>query len=439
MSIFHAYDVRGIYPREINERIAYKIAQAFIAYTKAKLVVIGRDARSSSLSLSEAITNGLRHSGASVIDLGLCSTPYFYYAINHLGFKAGIMVTASHDPKDYNGMKFCRKEAIPIGGKELKKIEKLMDRKYRLKCLGHYAKIDLTNEYLNHVLKFGKVSRRLKVVVDAGNGSTGKILTHLFSMLKNIKATKLFFSPNGRFPNHGPDPSKEENLVSLKREVKKRKADLGVAFDNDGDRVIFIDEKSNKVPPYVITAIIAEKFLKENLGGKILFDIRSSKIVSEVIKTHDGIPIISRVGHSFIKKTMRKLGILFGGELSGHYYYQDNYYADSGLITMMIIFDILSNTKKRFSDIVKIYDKYFNSGELNFKVGDRKSAITEIRAAFPNGKRTTIDGLRVDYPDFWFSVRESHTEPMLRVNIEANSKERLEEVRKKIESIISRI
>jgi phosphomannomutase len=441
MSIFKAYDVRGIYPSELDEELAYKIGRAFVTFLKVSNVVVSQDMRESSKSLKKELIRGITDQGADVIEVkGLCSTPRSYFACWFLKSPGSIMVTASHNPGKYNGFKFTREKAIPISGDTgIKDIEKLVlrNRFKDVKKKGIVVKKDITNDYKKHILRFIDVKKikPLKVVIDAGNGMGGKDMELVLDKLP-LKVVRMYFKPDGSFPNHEANPLKEENLIDIKKRVKEEKADFGIAIDGDADRVFFIDENSETIPADFITCLIAEDILKKNKGGKVLYDLRSSWVVKEVIEKNGGKAGMSKVGHSFIKEQMRKEKAVFAGELSGHFYFKDNSYTDSGVIAALKVIQIISEKGKRLSELVKPLRKYYASGEINSEVKDKEGKIKELAKRYKDGKISWLDGIRVDFDDWWFNVRPSNTEPLLRLNLEAKSKELMEEKRDEVLGVI---
>jgi len=439
--IFKAYDIRGIYPQEINKQSAYLIGRAYIKFLKKKnpQIVIGQDNRFSSSILFKKLAKGMIDSGANVIDIGLSTTPMLYFAVACYGFDGGIQITASHNPSEYNGFKVVRKKAIPISSVTgLKKIQKLTESDFvNLKLKGKIIKKDVLQDYIAFNLKMVEIKKikPLKIIIDTANAVPGIIVSEILKKIPG-KTYHLFKKLDGNFPNHHPDPSTKENLKILQKEVLKKKADLGVAFDGDGDRVVFIDEKGGIISGDLICALMSKFLLKENPGQKILHDLRCSKIVSETISLFDGKPVLSRVGHSFVKEKMRKENILFGGELSGHFYYKNHYFTEAPIFVLLKILQILSETQKSFSKLIKPFKKYFYSGEMNFKVENKEKKIKELKSHYQSGKLLEIDGLRVDFNDWWFLVRPSNTEPVLRLIIEAKSKKLLEQKIKELSSFM---
>jgi len=427
--IFKAYDVRGIYPTEINEAIAEKIGQAFWyvlaadGFPSGKSVVVSRDMRSHSGPLQAALVRGLRTAGLDVIDIGMVTTPMNYFAIGHLGAGGGVQVTASHNPAKYNGLKFSRHEARPVSGETG---IQLMEQKVAAGDLpeaeepGTIGTADVWNAYSDHILAHLERpvdAKPLKVAIDAANGM-GTIYRPIIDKL-GIEVVPLYFELDGTFPNHEANPLKLENLRDLTAAVRKHGADLGVTFDGDADRAAFTDEKGEPIGSDLATALIAGELLEHNPGSHVLYDLRSSRAVAEYIREKGGIPVRERVGHSFMKKTLREKHAVFGGELAGHYYFRDNYYADCALMAVVEILNLLWKEGKPTSEIVRPLLRYAKSPEINFVVEDKQGKMRELAERFKDGEIDYLDGITVQYPDWWFNVRPSNTEPYLRLVMEA--------------------
>ena len=430
MDIFKSYDIRGIFPNEINEYITQRIGTAFAKFltdndSNAKRIVVGRDMRSSSRSLANALIDGIKSLGLNVIDLGLVSTEMTYYAVGFYNYDAGIMVTASHNPAKYNGFKLCREKAIPISADTgLLDIAQITTRVLpgMTNQTGRVTSKDIYNDYKKFVLSFlNKQLKPLKIVVDAGNGMAGKVITAIFNSIP-CEIIPLYFELDGSFPNHDANPLDHRTLVDLRKTVIKKRADFGVAFDGDADRCVFIDETGNIVTSDITTIIIAKKFLSGSKDEKIIYDLRLSKAVAEEINASGGIPIREKVGHSHIKARMRAENAVFAGELSGHFYYKDNFFADSAMITLINIINILSTAKQPMSKLIAPFKKYFASGEINFEVDNKDDKIKQLAEEFPNGQIDYMDGITIQHSDWWFNVRKSNTEPLLRLNLEAKTK-----------------
>ncbi len=438
MGVFKAYDVRGIYPGEINKELAYKIGRAFVKFLNVKQVVVGRDCRLGGKEIYEGLTNGITDEGADVINIGFCSSPSIYFAVNHLKAQSGIMITASHNPKEYNGFKFTREEAIPLSEDTgIKDIERMVkENKFgEPKKKGRISTKDISKDYVAFLKKFIKNWKPLKMVIDCANGMDGPFVEALTKGTP-LSVTKLFFEPDGNFPNHDPNPLKGESLDKLKNKMKATKAELGVAFDGDADRVFFITEEEEIVPADFITCLIAEEFLNNSPGEKILYDLRSSWIIKEKVEALGGKANMCRVGHAFIKEQLRKEDAIFAGELSGHFYFRDCFYTDSGIFTFIMMINLLSREGKKLSELIKPLKKYFASGEINSEVKDKEAKMKELAQIYKQGKVSWLDGIRVDFSDWWFNVRPSNTEPLLRLNLEAKTKSSMEKRRDEILNII---
>lgn len=432
LSIFKAYDIRGIYPGQLNEDTAYAIGGAFVSFVKPKEVMIGRDNRISSLPLFLALTQGIVEKGVDVIDVGKICTDMLYFGVAHFGYESGIMITASHNPKSYNGMKFVRKDAIPISGDTgIYEIRDLV-KEGKFGKAGKSGKVKTCNlykDYKRHVLSFinQEVIKPYKVVMNAGNGMAGLVIQELVKELP-IQAIPMHFEPDGTFPGGEPNPLLPEKRVETIERVKEEGADLGVAWDGDGDRCFFIDEQGDFVEGCFITAILAEALLKKHQGEKIVFDPRLIWANIDVVKKNGGIPIITKSGHAFIKERMRRENALFGGEASAHYYFRKNYFSDNGMIPLLLILELMSVSSKPLSALLKpLTSKYFISGEINLRVEDGGRKMKEVEERYNDGKITHIDGISIEYPDWRFNLRPSNTEPLIRLNIEAKSPNLMEE------------
>ncbi len=438
MSIFKAYDIRGIFPSELDEKIAHKIGWATARFLKARRVLVGRDIRLSSPVIAAAAIEGMRAAGVDVSDIGLVTTPMCYFATGRLGFDGSLMVTASHNAPEYNGFKLCREKAIPLSEDTgIRQIERLCAETADLPAgrAGKLETIDIKAEYVTEMAKFVRDVKPLKVCVDTTNGSVGTVFPELARRLP-IKVTELFFAPDGRFPNHGPNPMKDENTVSLRKAIADTRSDFGVAFDGDGDRCLFFDERGQRVPSDFITALLAREALSHEAGAAVVYDLRSSDVVPEEVESRGGCAIRSRVGHAFIKNTMRQRNAVLGGELSGHFYFRDNYYADSGLLAFIRMLNIISAEGKPFSEMLAPLKRYHATGEVNFHVDDPDKRIEALAAAFKEGRQDRLDGITVRFAEWWFNVRKSNTEPVLRLNLEARSGETMSVMRKRIEGVI---
>lgn len=436
MSIFRAYDIRGIFGKDLTNELAYRIGRAHATFTGAHTAVVGKDMRSSSEELKRALCLGLVEQGVDVIDIGLCSSPMLYFAVAHYGHRAGVMITASHNPGEYNGFKLTRENAIPIGADSgMPEIERLATENNfeKPQFRGRIIRKDITADYRSHVMPKEKLPR-LKVVVDAGN-AMGALEARFLQEIPELEIVPMYFELDGSFPNHEANPLNYENLRDLQKKVVEEKADVGIAFDGDADRVCFVDEQGEIVSSDFTTALIASKLLKENPGSKVLYDLRSSWAVPEMIRKHGGIPIMCKVGHAFIKRHMRQENALFAGELAGHYYFRDNFFSENTVMAAVHIFSMLKG--KRKSELVRPLRKYHHSGEINSVVKDPDRVIAMLAEQHSGCLSIShLDGLRVEYDSHWFNVRKSNTEPLLRLIVEAKTREHMEHVRDELLGVI---
>jgi len=438
--IFKAYDIRGIYPSDLNEEAAYAIGRAFVTFLKADQVIVGRDMRLSGPQLFDAVTRGIMDQGADVINIGMVSTDQFYFACSELK-RPGMMVTASHNPKAYNGFKMVRQMPYLLSGSEgIQDLRTIVENDSFAPAgrKGTMRSEDLSDRFVAAVLKLIDVPaiKPLKVVADTGNGMVGPILQRVYERLP-VELIGLYLDPDGNLPNHGLDPLQPENRAELQRRVVDERADVGFAFDGDGDRFFTIDDRGEFVAGDYLTALLGQYLLQKHPGSKIVYDVRGSWAVPDLIRAAGGVPLIERVGHAFIKRRMADEGALFGGEVTGHYYFQAFNYADSGIIPSLLIMEMLSKGARRMSNLLAPLEaKYFISGEINLTVADPKAKIQELTERFDDGKVEWIDGVSVTYPDWHFNVRASNTEPLLRLNLEAMSRDEMERRRDEILEII---
>ncbi|MDF1838562.1 MAG: phosphomannomutase/phosphoglucomutase [Planctomycetota bacterium] len=441
MGIFKAYDIRGVVPTELDTDLARKIGHAFASLLKAKRLLVGRDMRTHGPEITGAVIDGMLDAGADVVSIGLASTPMTYFAIGSQDVDGGLCVTASHNTGEYNGMKLCSRGAKPISyANGIGDIEKM--------CAGDYpgvtgergtlTELDLLEAYGEHVLSFADLQSGLGLSLDASNGMAGHTLPVILPGLKGVEVNSLFMEPDGTFPNHEANPLKEENLDPVREMVQAKGSQLGVCFDGDADRCCFVDETGATVPADLMTALLARDFLSRNPGAPVVYDLRSSWVVKQVIAEAGGRPIRDRVGHSFIKGTMRQEGAIFAGELSGHFYFKDNFVCDSGVIAMVSALNLLSrpeNQGRTFSNLVQDLRRYHSTGEINFRVEDKAAAIADLQERYSEGKQDELDGITVEFGElgdeswWWFNVRQSNTEPLLRLNLEASSPELCEQKR----------
>jgi phosphomannomutase len=428
-TIFKAYDVRGVVPDDLDADLARSIGAAYVQITDGRPILIGRDCRLSSPEIAEALADGIVSQGSDVVDLGLASTDLLYFASGSLDLP-GIMITASHNPKEYNGLKFCQPGARPVGEDTgLRDIRAIVEAGVAPgPKRGHVKQRDLLDAYVEHVLGFLDVGamRPLSVVVDTANGMGGLVVPAVLARLP-VTVRYLFAELDGTFPNHPADPLNPENQRDLRAGVLEEGADVGLAFDGDADRVFLLDEQGEGVSGSLTTAVVAASMLRAEPGAKVVHNLICSWVVPETIREHGGIPVRTRVGHSFIKQVMAETGAIFGGEHSGHYYFRENYRADSGLIAAVVMLAELSGSGSSLSALLAPYRRYADSGEINSVVGDQAGKLEELATMLADGRQDHLDGLTVEYDDWWCNVRPSNTEPLLRLNVEARNRELLDE------------
>ena len=428
--IFKAYDVRGVYPGEVNEDAARAIGAAFVAYLKAKRIAVGRDMRLSSPSLASAFIEGAISQGADVVDYGMIATDMLYFAVARDGHDGGVQVTASHNPKQYNGMKMVRREAFPLSGEEgLLEIREMISTGTIPAPAARRGQVTTKNtlpEYVEHVMSFidPSVIRPFNVVLDAGCGMGGLVAPRLFERLP-CRTTPLCFTIDGTFPTHESNPLIEENRRDIVERVVAEKADVGIAWDGDADRCFFIDGTGAFVSGDFVTALLAEAFLLKHPGATIIYDLRASYAVRDTVERYKGESLMNRVGHAFFKRRMRETNAIFGGEVTGHYYFRDNFYTDNGFIPALLMLELMSKKGQSLHDLLKpLNAKYFISGEINTKLksmADVPAKLDLIAAKYADGHQYKLDGLSVEYDDWHFNVRPSNTEPLLRLNLEAKT------------------
>ncbi len=427
-AIFKSYDVRGIYPDQLNDDLAYKIGRCFIPLLKAKNVAVGRDMRESGEHLFEAFARGATEAGGNVLDVGRVSTDALYFAVGKYELDGGVMITASHNPANYNGMKFTREQAQAIsldtGLAQIRdQIASGSLPPPAASAQGQITRRNVLDEFAAHCLSFIEPQKikPFKIAIDAGNGMAGETVPHVFKHLP-CEVVPLYFELNGSFPNHPASPIEPENMVDLQAAVRKHRCDLGAAFDGDADRMFIVDEKGDLIDGSTVTALVALNTLKRHPGSKILYNLICSRSVPELIKANGGIPLRSQVGHSLIKQTMREQDVVFGGEHSGHFYFRDNWYADSGMIALMQCLELFSETNKPVSEFITPIDTRFRSGEINTEVKDVQGKMREIEEFYKGAQVDHLDGVTISYPDWWLNVRPSNTEPLLRLNVEGDTR-----------------
>jgi len=439
VSIFKAYDIRGTYPDQVDERIAFDIGAAMVRFLGAKRLVVGRDMRTMAPSVQDAVIEGMLSQGCDVVDIGLASTPMGYYAIGKIPCDGGLVVTASHNPKQYIGFKLCRKEARPMsadtGIKDIERMVKAGGMQPAAKA-GKRDFVDVKKDFVDHIANFAKGIKPMSVVVDYANGMGAHESPAIFAKIPGLQVEALYPELDGTFPNHEANPLKESNLDDLRRAVKARKATLGLSFDGDADRCAFVDEEGRTVHADLITVILARGMLQRHPGKGIIYDLRSSKVVPEEIVKLGGRPVRERVGHSFMKETMRRTDCIGGGELSGHFYFAENYYTDCGVLAAILVLNQLSQEGKTLKQAADPLRKYFGTGEVNFKVADKDALMKAVEAKYADATIDHLDGVTVTYPTWWVNVRPSNTEPFLRMCLEADTQALMEQKRDELFAIL---
>ncbi|TAH38755.1 MAG: phosphomannomutase/phosphoglucomutase [Planctomycetota bacterium] len=445
MSVFKAYDIRGVYPDELNEDLAQRIGRAFADFLGAGPIAVGRDMRASAPAIQEACMRGIQDGGRNVIDLGLTSTPQAYFAIGHLGAAGGLNTTASHNPARYIGFKLCREEAKPIsadsGIREIEKMARSSPPPVR-SPRGQRTKRDTLDAYAAHVSGWADFARPVRLASDAANGMAAHTFPAVLKNLPQIEHHGLYYQLDGRFPNHEANPLKDSTLRDLGEHVRRTKAELGAAFDGDADRCRFLDETGRPVGNDIVTALVAREVLAKEPGAAIIYDLRSSWVLPEEIRKAGGVPVRERVGHSFLKARMREHQAPFGGELSGHYYFRDNWYADNAEIMLLQVLSLLSRSDRPFSAMLAELQRYHSTGEINFHVPDPRAAIAQIKRQFADGRQDELDGVTIRYGElgtpgwWWFNLRPSNTEPLLRMVLEADTRARMEDMSAKLISAL---
>jgi phosphomannomutase len=444
-AIFKAYDVRGLYPSEVNEEAARLIGRGFVTYLQAKRIAVSRDMRLSSPSVAAAFIEGARAQGADVVDYGMMGTDMLYYAVARDGHDGGAQITASHNPKEYNGIKMVRKEAFPLSGDAGIGDIRDMITSGRLPREsgepGALSERHVLDDYVKHVLSFidPQIIKPFNVVLDAGNGIAGMVAPHLFKSLP-CRTTTLCFEVDGTFPNHEANPLIEENRRDIVERVKLEKADIGIAWDGDADRVFFIDGTGEFVAGDFVTALLAEAFLIRHPGAKVVYDVRASYAVKDTVAKYGGTALMNRVGHAFFKRRMREENAIFGGEVTGHYYFRDNFYADNGFIPALLILELMSRKGQTLAQLLEpLREKYFISGEINTRVSGMQVAqekMDALAAKYTDGRVYSLDGVSAEFADWHFNVRASNTEPLLRLNLEAVTEPLMEKKRDEVLAFI---
>ena len=440
-TIFKAYDIRGTYPDQINEAVAFKVGAALATFLKPKTLAVGRDMRLSSDELFTGLCRGLEQSGVDVVDLGMVSTDGLYFAVGKLGYDGGVMITASHNPKQYNGFKICKKEAVPLSGSDgLSQMRAMIEGDsyfHQASSPGVTVRKDISDGYTDHCLSFIDLSKikPFKIVIDAGNGMAGTTLPPVLAKLP-LEVTPIYFEPDGSFPNHPASPIELENLVDLQKKIAELNADFGAAFDGDADRMFLVDRQGNQLGGDMVTAMVAKSLLDKHPGETILYNLICSKAVPKLVESMGGTAIRTRVGHALIKPLMKKHNAIFGGEHSGHFYFRDNWFADSGLIALLVCLELISNDGRPLDQLISQISPYVRSGEINSRVDDVTAKIEETSKTYQGAEQDRLDGLTVNFDDWWFNLRPSNTEPLLRLNIEADNAPLLEQKKAELLKII---
>src|SRR3954470_16662255 len=439
--VFKAYDVRGLYPTELDEEGAYAIGRAYVEQFEPRRIAVGRDMRLSSPTMAAETIRGASEGGADVLDLGMVGTEMVYFAVGELGLDGGIEVTASHNPKEYTGMKIVRRGALPVGGDSglLDVRDRALAADWRSAGRGTIRDEDIWSRFVDRVLSFVDVSalEPLRVVIDAANGMAGLMLPPVLERLPSIDVVRCYFEPDGTSPNHEPNPLLPENREFIIRKTTEERADFGVAFDGDADRCFFVDDTGDFVPGDFTTALFAELILGREPGGKVIYDVRASWAVPEAIRAAGGEPLVNRVGHAFIKQRMREDDAVFGGEVSAHYYFRDFSQADSGTVPFLLMCELVSRRGKLSEVLAPFRERYFITGEINTPVADVPAKLQELEARYAaEGTVSHLDGLSVEADDWHFNVRPSNTEPLLRLNLEARSEEQMERKRDEVLALI---
>jgi phosphomannomutase len=438
---FKAYDVRGLYPDELDEAAAYAVGRAYVEQFSPARIAVGRDMRLSAPSMAAAVREGAADAGAEVLDLGMVGTEMLYFAVGDLGLDGGIMVTASHNPKQYTGMKIVRRGALPVGGESglLDVRDRAVEADWRPAARGEIRAEDIWARFVDRVLSFIDVTslKPLRVVIDAANGMAGTMLPPVLERLPMVEVVRCYFEPDGSFPNHEPNPLLPENREFIVEKTRTAGADFGVAFDGDADRCFFVDDTGDFVPGDFTTALFAETILGREPGGKVIYDVRASWAVPETIRNAGGVPLVNRVGHAFIKQRMREEDAVFAGEVSAHYYFRDFSQADSGTVPFLLMCELVSRHGKLSKALAPFRERYFITGEINTPVADVPAKLEELMERFgASGKVTHLDGLSVEFDDWHFNVRPSNTEPLLRLNLEALSQKLMDEKRDEVLAVI---
>jgi phosphomannomutase len=444
--IFKAYDIRGLYPQQLDGELARRIGRAFVEYLGARRIAVGRDIRLSSPEIAAGFVRGARSQGAQVVDIGVAGTDMLYYFVARHELDGGAIITASHNPKEWNGIKMVRRGALALSGDPGGGIKEIRDAILAGRHADDPGDVGpeprheaVGSAYADHCLGFvdTRALRPVKVVMDAGNGMGAIGARAIFERLPAVTRVEMYFEPDGTFPNHPADPLEAENRRDIEARVKAERADLGIAWDGDADRCFFIDDTGAFVPGDFVTAVLGEAFCRREPGARILYDVRASRAVPERVAAAGGQALMNRVGHAFIKKRMREENAVFGGEVSGHFYFRENWYADNGMIPALLMLELLAGSGRKLSELLApLRARYHISGEINSRVADVPAALARLQARYADATLGTLDGLSVDYPDWHFNVRPSNTEPLLRLNLEAGTRADMERRRDEVLAVI---
>jgi phosphomannomutase len=441
-TIFKAYDIRGIYPVSINEQTVYKIAQAYAKFVQPKVVAVGRDVRLSGPALFESVCRGLTDHGVNVIDIGVCTTDMYYFAVANYGYDGGIMISASHNPKEYNGLKMVRGNSVPISGDTgIMDLKDLVLNNYGFQAAnkGKVEKKDIVTDYLSKCLSLINIEKIKKFIIVV-NGMFGPVIQNVLKLNLPVELITVNAEPDGNFPKGAPDPLLPENRTETIETIKKVKADMGAAWDADADRFFLFDENGRFIPGYFLTAFLGKFFCEKIPGAKIIYDPRATWATIDSVSEAGGVPIMNKAGHSFIKERMRREDAVFGGEMSGHFYFRDFFYCDNGLIPFLFVLEILSDSGKKLSELFDPYfAKYFTSDEINSELKSQELVaplLLEIEKKYSDAKFDKTDGLTIEYPDWRANVRSSNTQPLIRLNVEAKSEEVMKQKTEEVLTLI---
>lgn len=444
MGVFKSYDIRGIWNQEWDAELARRIGFQLPGLLGAGDILIGRDARESSPEVFEHLSRGIREAGCDVTDIGPATTPSVYFATAYYGYQGSVMITASHNPPEYNGLKVSRAQAVPVGyDTGLEELERRVQEPVRpAAALGRLKSLDIRADYLRHLEPYRAAVQGIRAVIDCSDGMAS---LYIHDLIRGLAAEVLtmYDAPDGRFPHHPPNPLVEANLKDLEERTVREKADVGICFDGDGDRVMFVDEAGRFVPPDLIIALLGLAFFRtggpDHRGEVVSYDVRSSRSVVEYLEALGAVPVMCKVGHSHAKRLLRERNGLYGGELAGHYYFRDHFFCDSGLMAALHVMGILSRERRPLSQLIAGIRRYHSSGEINFHVREKDRVLAEVRAAYPTGKLSELDGIRIDFPSWWFNLRKSNTEPLLRLVVEAATErelaQRTSELKERIRAI----